>query len=91
MIGRCYSVARHARVDGARPVVDASRKRLDVFESLVTQPHGDAERALSVVAYDYDWLVGVEFLVGAGGDFAHRHEQRVGQVGCIEFPGLAHV
>ncbi len=38
-----------------------------------------------------DGGVGVELLVGAGGDLAHGHEERVGQAGGLVLPGLAHV
>jgi hypothetical protein len=44
-----------------------------------------------MVAEDYDGSIGVEFGVGAGGDFAHGHEEGVGDIGGLEFPGLAHV
>jgi hypothetical protein len=44
-----------------------------------------------VVAHDDDGGVGIEFGVGAGGDFAHRHEQGVGDTGGLVFPGFADV
>jgi hypothetical protein len=44
-----------------------------------------------VVAEDYDRSVGVEFLMGAGGYFAHGHEERVRQAGCLVLPWLADV
>jgi hypothetical protein len=54
------SVARNARVDYLRPVVDAAGKRLRLFEALLAQPHGDGERTRSVVAEHDDWCIGVE-------------------------------
>jgi hypothetical protein len=78
-------------VDGAGPVVDASGEGLSIIEALVAQPHGDGERSRSVVAEDDDVGVGVEFLVGARGDFAHRHEKAVGKAGGLELPWLADV
>jgi hypothetical protein len=44
-----------------------------------------------VVAEDDDGGVGVELLVGAGGYFAHGHEQGIGQAGGLVLPGLANV
>jgi hypothetical protein len=84
-------VAGHGGVDAAGPAVDASGEGLDVFEALIAEPHGDAEGAGSVMAEDDDGGVGVELLVGAGGYFAHGHEEAVGEVGRLEFPGLADV
>ena len=78
-------------VNGAGPGVDASGEGLDVVEALVAQPHGYAERTGSVVAEDDDGGVGVEFVVGTGGDFAHGHQEGVGQMGGLELPGLAYV
>lgn len=43
------------------------------------------------MAEDDDGGVGIEFLMGAGGDFAHGHEERVGQAGGLELPGFADV
>lgn len=62
-----------------------------MLEALVAQPHGDAEGAGSVVAYDHDWLIGVEFLVGAGGDFAHRHEKGVWKACGVVLPRFTDV
>jgi hypothetical protein len=64
---------------------------LSVVEALVAEPHGDGERALSVVADDDDGLVGVELGVGAGGDFAHGHEECVREAGELELDGFADV
>ena len=44
-----------------------------------------------MVAEDDDGLVGVELGVGAGGDFAHGHQQGSGEAGGLGFPGLADV
>jgi len=44
-----------------------------------------------VVAEDDDWLVGVELLVGTGGDVAHGHEEGAGDGGGFDLPGLADV
>ena len=62
-----------------------------MIEALIAEPHGDGERALSVMAKDDDGSIGVEFLMGARGYFAHGHEERVGQAGGLELPGLADV
>jgi len=43
------------------------------------------------MAEDDDRGIGVEFLMGAGGYFAHGHEERVGQTGGLELPGFADV
>ena len=85
------SVAGDGRVDGAGPGVDAAGEGLGLVEALLAQPHGDVEGAGSVVAEDDDVGVGVELLVGAGGDVAHGHEDGVGEVGGLELPGLADV
>jgi hypothetical protein len=85
------SVAGDGGVDGAGPRVDAAAEGLDLLEALVAEPHSDAEGAGSVMAEDNDGGVGVELGVGAGGDFAHGHEKRVGDAGGLEFPGLADV
>ena len=62
-----------------------------MFEALVAEPHGYAERTCSVVAEDDDGLVGVELLVGAGGYFAHGHEEGARKIGGLVFPWLADV
>ena len=85
------SVAWDGGVDVAGPLVDASGKGLGVVESLVAEPHCDGERSRTVVAKDYDMRVGIEFGVGARGDFAHGHEQGIGQAGGLKFPKLADV
>jgi hypothetical protein len=84
-------VARHGGVDGAGPGVYASGEGLGVVEALVAEPHGDAERTGSVVAEDDDGGVGVELLVGARGDFAHGHEEGIGEAGGLVLPWFADV
>jgi hypothetical protein len=64
---------------------------LGAVEALGAQPHGDRERALAVVAEDDDVGVGVELGVGAGGDVAHGHKERIGKACGVELPGLADV
>jgi hypothetical protein len=44
-----------------------------------------------MVAHDDDGGVGVEFGVGAGGDFAHRHEEGVRDAGGLVLPGFADI
>jgi hypothetical protein len=78
-------------VDGAGPGVDASGEGLGVLETLIAQPHSDAEGAGAVVAEDDDRGVGIEFSVGAGGDIAHGNEDGVGEAGGLELPRLADV
>lgn len=60
-------------------------------ESLIAEPKGDVERSRSVVAEDYDRSIRIKFGVGAGGDVAHRHEERVWDAGGLVFPGFANV
>jgi hypothetical protein len=72
-------------------VVDASGERLSVIEALIAEPHGYREGAHSVMAEDDDVGVGIEFLIGARGDFAHGHEERVGEAGSLELPGFADI
>lgn len=86
-----FLVERDGGVDGAGPVVDASGEGLDVGKVLPAQPHGDGERSLTVVAEDDDGLVGIEFGIGAGGNIAHRHEDRIGEACGAELPGLTDV
>ena len=62
-----------------------------MVETLVAEPHGDAEGARAVVAEDDDGGVGVELLVGTGGDFAHGHEKGIGEAGGLVLPGFADV
>ena len=85
------SVARYDGIDVARPFVDAARQGLSMIEALVAKPHGDRQRSRTVVTKDYDMRVGIEFRVGARGDFAHGHEQGIGQAGGLKFPRLADV
>jgi hypothetical protein len=87
----CRSVTGDGGVDGCGPVVDAASEGLRVFEALLPEPHGDVEGARAVVAEDDDGLVGVELLVGAGGDVAHGHEGGAGDGGGLSLPGLADV
>ena len=62
-----------------------------MLEALVAEPHGDRQGARAVVAENDDGNVGVEFSVGAGGDFAHGDEERVGEAGGLVLPGFADV
>jgi hypothetical protein len=62
-----------------------------VFKALVAQPHGDAEGTGAVVAHDDDGLIGIEFLVGSGGDLAHGHQEGILEVGRVEFPGFTDI
>lgn len=62
-----------------------------MVETLVAKPHGNAERAYSMVAKDDDVGVGVEFLVSAGGDFTHGHKKRVRKAGGLKLPGFADI
>lgn len=84
-------VAGDGWVDGARPGVDAAGEGLGLLEALVAEPHGDREGPRAVVTKDDDGGVRVELGVGAGGDFTHGHEERVGQAGRLVLPGLADV
>jgi hypothetical protein len=84
-------VAGNGRVNSAGPGVDASGQGLGVGKSLVAQPEGDIKGARSVVAKDYDRSIGIEFGVGAGGNLAHGHEERVGDVCGLVLPGFADV
>ena len=84
-------VARDGGVNHGGPVIDAAGEGLGVLETLLTEPHGDVERTGPVVAEDDDRLIGVEFLVGAGGDVPHRHGEGTGDGGGLELPGLADV
>jgi len=78
-------------VDFSRPGVDAAAEGLGVFESLISEPGGDVEGTLSVVAEDDEVLVGIEFLMGARGDVTHGHEQAAGDAGCFKFPWFADI
>ena len=44
-----------------------------------------------MVAHNDDGSVGVEFGMGSGGDFAHGHEERIGEACGLVLPGLADV
>jgi hypothetical protein len=87
----CELVAGDSGVDGSGPGIDAAGKGLGLVKALVAEPHSDGERARSVMAEDDDGSIGVEFLMGAEGYFAHGHEERVGQTGGLELPGFADV
>ena len=78
-------------VDRAGPGVDAAGEGLYVGESLLAEPEGDVQRASSVVAHDYNWGIGVELSMGAGGDVSHGHEDRVGDASGLMLPGFADV
>ena len=67
------------------------RPGLGFLEALLAEPHGDVQRAGSVVADDDDRFVGIQFGVGAGGDVAHGHQQGVLDAGRVELPLLANV
>ena len=84
-------VAGDGGIDGAGPGVDAACEGLDLLKALIAEPHRDAEGTGAVVAENDDGGVGVEFGVGAGGDFAHGYEERVGEVGGLVLPGFADV
>ena len=43
------------------------------------------------MAHDDDGSIGVKLGVGARGDFAHGHEERVGDTGGLVLPGFADV
>jgi hypothetical protein len=86
-----WLVAGDGGVDGAGPRVDAAGEGLDLLEALIAEPHSDTERAGAVVAENDDGGVGVELRVGAGGDFAHGHEERVGEAGGLILPRLADI
>jgi hypothetical protein len=62
-----------------------------LLEALLAEPNGDVEGACAVVAEHDDGLVWIEFLVGAGGDVAHGHQQGIFDVGGAELPWLADV
>ena len=68
------SIACNLRIDFGGPGVDAAAQGLDAFESLIAEPGGDVEGALSVMAENREVLVGIEFLMSAGRDVAHGHE-----------------
>jgi hypothetical protein len=84
-------VAGDGGIDRAGPGVDAAGEGLHLLETLVAEPHGDREGARAVVAEDDDRGVGIKLSVSAGGDFAHGHEERVGEGGGLVLPGLADV
>ena len=62
-----------------------------MFETLIAEPLGHAEGPHAVVAEDDEVLVGVEFLIGAGGNVAHGHGDAAGDMGGLEFPWFAHI
>jgi hypothetical protein len=44
-----------------------------------------------MVTENDDGLVGVEFLMGAGWNLAHWHENRIREVGGLVLPGFAYI
>ena len=62
-----------------------------MVEALLAEPHGDVEGASAVVAEDDDGLVGVEFLVCAGGHISHGHEDGSEDGGGLGFPRFADI
>lgn len=62
-----------------------------MVEALVAKPHGNAERAHSMMAEDYDMGVRVKLLMSAGCDLAHGHQERVGKAGGLKLPRLANI
>lgn len=84
-------VAENVGVDDPGPAIDSPCEGLDVLEPLVAKPHSDGEGTDSVVTEDDDGLVGVQLLVGAGGDLPHGHEERVWKGRCVELPWLADI
>jgi hypothetical protein len=57
-----------------------------MFKSLVAKPHGDGEGTSPMVAKNDDGLVGIEFLVSAGWDVSHRHQNGLRKGGGADFP-----
>ncbi|RZU43319.1 hypothetical protein BDD14_4977 [Edaphobacter modestus] len=85
------SVPRHGSVDGAGPMIDAAGKGLNVFKSLIPQPHGHRERASSMMAEHDDGLIRIKFLVCARGDIAHGHEDGSREVRGTKLPWFPNV
>lgn len=85
------SVAGDVWIDGAGPVINTARERLDVLEPLVSKPHGDREGTGAVVAENDDRLVRVKLLMGSRGYLAHGHEQGAREGGGVELPRLADI
>jgi hypothetical protein len=44
-----------------------------------------------MVAHNDDGGVGIKFAMGTGGDFAHGHEEGIGDAGGLVLPGFADV
>ncbi len=88
---RGLSVAGEEGVGALGPGVDAAGDGLGAFEALLAEPVGDAEGAGAVVAEDEEAVVGVEFLVGAGGNLAHGDEGAALDVDGFPFPEFADV
>jgi hypothetical protein len=84
-------IQRHFWIYCASPAVDSSAHGLDFIEALLAEPVGDGQRTDSVMTDDDDVGVGVELLVGAGGNVAHGNVLCAVDFGSVEFPGLAHV
>ena len=74
-----------------RPEVDAAGDRLRLLKALLTEPIGDGERTVAVVAEDGDGLIFVELGECARGDVAHGNERAVGNLRGLELPGFAHI
>ena len=62
-----------------------------MLKTLVAKPYSNIQRALAVMAEHCDVLLGVEFLVHAGGDVAHRHVDAGFNVGRCVFPRFANI
>ncbi len=62
-----------------------------MIEAEIAQEHSDGERTRSMMAEDYDGLVGVKLGRGARGNLRHGNEGRVGQRSGVELPGFANV
>ena len=78
-------------IDQRRPSVDAALHRLGALESLSSQPRGYAHGADTMMAESDDVRLGIEFLVGAGRHFAHRHKNAALDVGGGLLPRLSDV
>jgi hypothetical protein len=72
-------------------MIDAAGKGLNMFKSLIPQPHGHRERTSSMVAEHDDGLIGIEFLVSPRGDIAHGHEDGFRKVRGTKLPWFPNV
>src|SRR5579863_567834 len=84
-------VARDLWVDFCRPCVDPSAQRLHILKALVSQPCGDVEGSLSVVAKDGEVFFRIQFLVSPGRHVAHGHKGAGFDVGGGVLPWLTDV